>query len=101
MAKQDGDDVSDRQTDTQTHRHTDKREKSFPNNGQEDPILVVNHCVGISAQLRCAEDPHSISVCVITLTFIYEVTNKVSTMLEMNIFIPLVRHYLPPLSDNP
>ena len=44
------------QTDTQT----DKREKSLPNNGLEDPILVVNHCVGISAQLRCAEDPHSV-----------------------------------------
>ena len=103
MAKQDGDEVSDRHTDrnTHTHTHTDKSKKSLPNNGQEDPILVVNHCVGISAQLRCAEDPHSVSVRNITLTFIYEVTNKVSTMLKMKIFIPLVRPYLPPLADNP
>ena len=28
-------------------------------------------------------------------------TNKVSTMLKMKIFIPLVRPYLPPLADNP
>ena len=65
LAKQDGDDVSDRHTHTQT----DKREKSLPNNGLEDLILVVNHCVEImyhkcyciiSAQLRCAEDPHSV-----------------------------------------
>ena len=49
LAKQDGDDVSDRHTDTHTHTHTDKREKSLPNNGLEDPILVVNHCVGITA----------------------------------------------------
>ena len=53
----------------------------------------------ISAQLSSAEDPHSVSVRVITLTFIYEVTNKVSTMLKMKIFIPLVRPYLPPLAD--
>ena len=47
MAKQDGENVSDRHTDTHTHTQTDKREKSLPNNGLEDPILVVNHCVGI------------------------------------------------------
>ena len=41
LAKQDGDDVSD------THTQTDKSKKSLPNNGLEDPILVVNHCVGI------------------------------------------------------
>ena len=35
------------QIDTHTDTHTDKREKSLPNNGLEDPILVVNHCVGI------------------------------------------------------
>ena len=50
----------------------------------------IGVCI-ISAQLRCAEDPHSVSVRIITLTFIYEVTNKVSTMLKMKIFIPLVR----------
>ena len=87
---------------THSHTHTRTRGgKSLPNNGQEDPILVVNHCVGISAQLRCAEDPYSVSVRIITLTFIYEVTNKVSTMLKIKIFIPLVRPYLLPLADNP
>ena len=93
MAKQDGDDVSDRQTHTRT-----RGKKASPITAK---ILVVNHCVGISAQLRCAEDPHSVSVRIITLTFIYEVTNKVSTMLKMKIFIPFVRPYLPPLADNP
>ena len=41
LAKQEGDEVSD------THTHTYKSKKSLPNNGLEDPILVVNHCVGI------------------------------------------------------
>ena len=50
LAKQDGDDVSDRHTHRHTHTQTDKREKSLPNNGLEDPILVVNHCVGIMYQ---------------------------------------------------
>ena len=43
LAKQEGDECSDRQTDTRT-----RAKKSLPNNSQEDPILVVNHCVGIS-----------------------------------------------------
>ena len=86
-------------TDRQTH--TDKSKKILLNNGQEDPIIVVNHCVRICAQLRCEEDPHSVSARIMTLTFIYEVTIKVSTILKMKIFISLVRPYLPPLSDNP
>ena len=35
---------------THTDTHTEKRGKSPPNNGLEDPILVVNHCVGIMYQ---------------------------------------------------
>ena len=97
LAKQDVDEVTDRRTD----RQMDMSQKSLPNNDQQVPILVVYHCMGISAQLRCAEDQHSVSVRVITLTFIYEVTKKVSAMLRMKIFIPLVRPYLPPLSDDP
>ena len=35
-----------------THKdtHTDKREKSLPNDSLEDPILVVSHCVRIMYQ---------------------------------------------------
>ena len=57
LAKQDGDDGSDRHTDTQTDRHTDRQidrqtraDKIFRNNGQEDPIQVVNHCEGIDVK---------------------------------------------------
>ena len=43
LARQDGDGVSDR------HTHVPyKSKKSRNNNDLEDPILVVNHCVGIN-----------------------------------------------------
>ena len=44
-------------TTFRTDRHTHEQEqKSLPNNGLEDPILVVNHCVGTSStrhKLHC------------------------------------------------
>ena len=57
---------------------------------------MVNHCtvhcttakhsVGISTKLRCAEDPYSVSARVMTLTFIYEVTIEISTIVTMKIY---------------
>ena len=42
----------------QTHTHTRTRaKKSLRNNGQEDPILVVNHCVGISFVAALCKGP--------------------------------------------